>query len=600
MSKKTISKILSISFILLYGVILSVLPAYCDEISDLENQKATLEQQKEEKQNSLKAIESKLQEINNSSYSVSQKISMIDEEISTMQENITNKEQEIATKESELDAKTQEINDTQKLLDEVSSQLYKDSHFDISNFFLSLNSWNKLVQNLHLKKTVAEVLKDKITQISGEFTSLTEAKDNLHKEMEDLNQQKEDLDSSMALLEEEKKSLQGQLYSSYNQKQTLSAEITDINSKLSALQQAIIAARTAGTASVTSIGETQSTVIGTSIAQAPAGQFGVFSIGAYTHRNGMSQWGAKARADAGQTYDQILAAYYPGTTLSTVEMDTITVDGYGTMSFEDSYLLGIYEVPESWPIEVLKAQAIAARTYAIRYTNHGAGSICTTESCQVYKGDPKTGAWKQAVEATRGVVLQNSDGSLASTQYAAVHGGWGNSVGWDTVSGTGNDWMSDSYEKLSGISWFYKSWYTYGANGTESCGHSAWLTNEEMAVILDAYLAKNGSNLISSVDYSRLLPSDFGKCPMRADYGNTSKKPYTLADYKLILANPVTQINSVRTLLADGNTTSVVFSTNIGEISMSGVDFKNIYNQMAPGHMRIQQASYAYFNVEMK
>jgi hypothetical protein len=26
---------------------------------------------------------------------------------------------------------------------------------------------------------------------------------------------------------------------------------------------------------------------------APPGSFGVFSIGAYTHRNGMSQWGLK-------------------------------------------------------------------------------------------------------------------------------------------------------------------------------------------------------------------------------------------------------------------------------------------------------------------
>lgn len=37
----------------------------------------------------------------------------------------------------------------------------------------------------------------------------------------------------------------------------------------------------------------------------------------YGHGIGMSQYGARYRAEAGQTYSQILAAYYPGTTLAT-------------------------------------------------------------------------------------------------------------------------------------------------------------------------------------------------------------------------------------------------------------------------------------------
>ena len=37
----------------------------------------------------------------------------------------------------------------------------------------------------------------------------------------------------------------------------------------------------------------------------------------YGHGAGLSQYGAKGRAEAGQTYQQIVAAYYPGTTLST-------------------------------------------------------------------------------------------------------------------------------------------------------------------------------------------------------------------------------------------------------------------------------------------
>src|SRR5690242_11055902 len=34
------------------------------------------------------------------------------------------------------------------------------------------------------------------------------------------------------------------------------------------------------------------------------------------HGHGLSQYGAKARGDAGQTFEQILGFYYPGTTAS--------------------------------------------------------------------------------------------------------------------------------------------------------------------------------------------------------------------------------------------------------------------------------------------
>ena len=87
------------------------------------------------------------------------------------------------------------------------------------------------------------------------------------------------------------------------------------------------------------------------------------------------------------------------------------------VGFED-YVRGIAEVPNGWPMEALKAQAIAARTYALHEmksrqspaaTALGA-DICPTQSCQVYVGLEKErseggGRWVSAVEATRGQVL---------------------------------------------------------------------------------------------------------------------------------------------------------------------------------------------------
>jgi hypothetical protein len=66
------------------------------------------------------------------------------------------------------------------------------------------------------------------------------------------------------------------------------------------------------------------------------------------------------------------------------------------VSLED-YLKGIAEVPSSWPAEALRAQAIAARTYALWVLQAGpageaaglGAQICATESCQVYSGVAK-------------------------------------------------------------------------------------------------------------------------------------------------------------------------------------------------------------------
>ena len=55
-------------------------------------------------------------------------------------------------------------------------------------------------------------------------------------------------------------------------------------------------------------------------------------------------------------------------------------------------------------MEALKAQAVAARSYALADIATK-GYICSTESCQVYKPSNKGGKWEEAVNATAGWVL---------------------------------------------------------------------------------------------------------------------------------------------------------------------------------------------------
>jgi stage II sporulation protein D len=94
----------------------------------------------------------------------------------------------------------------------------------------------------------------------------------------------------------------------------------------------------------------------------------------------------------------------------------------------EDYLKGVLkmEVNPSWPMEVLKAQAVIARTYALRNRNkHGSAGydICATSHCQVYRGvNAEDPVLTRAVDSTRGIVLKYQ-GKLAATFYHSDSGG---------------------------------------------------------------------------------------------------------------------------------------------------------------------------------
>lgn len=95
----------------------------------------------------------------------------------------------------------------------------------------------------------------------------------------------------------------------------------------------------------------------------------------------------------------------------------------------DSYLKGVVplEIPASWSPDAVRAQAVAARTYAAYERAHPQSSayqICDTGSCQVYGGyDAEHPDSNKAVDATRRQVLLHG-GEPAFTQFGSSSGGW--------------------------------------------------------------------------------------------------------------------------------------------------------------------------------
>lgn len=321
--------------------------------------------------------------------------------------------------------------------------------------------------------------------------------------------------------------------------------------------------------------------------------FAGFSFGAYTHRKGMSQYGAKGRAESGQNSSDILKAYYGKTPVSKDTGGSINVSGYGSLDFEGKYLMGIAEMPSNFPKEALKAQAIAARSYAYRYKTQGT-TICTTEACQVFsksKADNPPGEWKSVVEETRGQVIEDT-----VTYYSSTTGGHLTTMGWDTKCGNQGCWTGDAYEKIANSPWFYKGWYTQGYyNSSAKCGHShPWLTEEEFADILNAWVVrKNGSGS----DGERILPVTINSCPI----GGTGGNPYSMSELKEkanALGGAYTSVSSVSVSYStSGATATVVISTNRGSVSISGSEFKDTFNLRAPGYISIRSPLY---NIEKK
>jgi stage II sporulation protein D len=92
----------------------------------------------------------------------------------------------------------------------------------------------------------------------------------------------------------------------------------------------------------------------------------------------------------------------------------------------EHYLQGVVpaEMQASWPLEALKAQAVAARTYVLANLHPaGAYDVCATSDCQVYRGaDAEHPRSDRAVAETSGLVL-TFGGTFARTYYHADSGG---------------------------------------------------------------------------------------------------------------------------------------------------------------------------------
>lgn len=482
-------------------------------------------------------------------------------------------EAEIVTKEKEVKQGEKVLSYQKNLLNERAKSYYKNinkSSVSLVNLLVSDNLSVSL-KNFFYQKTVVDQDRNAIIKIVLYIKNLEQKKAELQSEKTRLASVKEEID---------------------RQSKVLAGEITTTKQKIAQLserQQSLIASRLASLNIPRSAGTSArgcSDDRGVDPGFSP--RFAFFTFGA-PHRVGMNQYGAKGRADAGQGRDDILRAYYQNFEITKWDTNIkIKVQGQGEFSLED-YTLRIYEMPEDWPMPALEAQAIAARSFALAYTNNGSGEICTSESCQVFRSDPKTGAWAQAVKNTEGMVMTNG-GSPIKAWYASTHGGyvfsssevWGGGTSYtkhatDTTTGSAGgfgDVQSNAYDRSS--PWFYCDW---GARGQYS--NTAWLKPSEVADIVNVILLARADSSTGEHLYQTDKPHPYG--------GEVWDEARVKDELKKRGTSPFSNVSdlSIGADFGYGKTNSVSASGDAGSTSFSGDEFKSWFNLRAPVNIQI-------------
>ncbi|MBD0269092.1 MAG: SpoIID/LytB domain-containing protein [Cyanobacteria bacterium Co-bin8] len=122
--------------------------------------------------------------------------------------------------------------------------------------------------------------------------------------------------------------------------------------------------------------------------------------------------------------------WYRGRVLVTPGPNGITAVNFVDL---EAYLYSVLggEMPVSWPLEALKSQAVAARSYALYHRNRAQArpyDVASTTASQVYKGlESEAQSTRTAVDATRGQVLTHG-GQVIEAVFHSSSGGYTENV----------------------------------------------------------------------------------------------------------------------------------------------------------------------------
>ncbi len=541
----------------------------CDKIDDLDDRLECYKEKYESTSKELGEIREKKDQITQKISTLSSSLNITQQEIDELSYEINQLQASLDKIKAKLEEKRADLEDKIALRNKVIRNYAKrNTQTELELFFgsfqesTSLTGFQYSALNYMFNKSINSEALRLIGVLNAEITAYENDKNETESLKNELETEKNNLVAVKAQLAEQQKNAQKDL-------QETESEIKDLEEKIEELseKQQEILKKKYGDDIISGYEAAEYKLPDPPFKPA----FAAMSYGAYTHYNGMSQYGAKGRAEDGQDYKEILKHYYQTDVTKKDDFPKkINVQGHGELDFQ-YYLYGIAEMPSDWPIDALKAQAIAARSYAYKANK----PICTTQSCQVFlksKADNVPDKWKKAVDETKGMILKDPK----TSQYSSTTGGYINNTGWDKDGGS---WPQDAYEKKAKSPWFYKAWYTQSyADNSSTCGRDTpWLKESEMVDILNAWVvwAKG-----SSSDRDRISPVT------TSCWGGNPYSHSEMAEKADKYGDKYESISSVSVNISNnGYTSRVNFSTNKGNISVDGQEFRTVFNLRAPGYV---------------
>ena len=572
--------LLTSSLLLLFSIFFKPVPTYAkDECKDISNKEKQLEcyaKKEAETRKKLENTRAKIDDTLNILNQIQGQLSVTQTQLNQVQNNIEETKEDLEEINKNLVDRYQKLKDKIAFRNSILRNYSKKNILtDLEILFSQNQSGLTGIQLKSFLYAFNKATSEEILNIIGMLNSEIGEFENNKREAENI---KNELEKAQANLISIKNDLAIKKVSEEEEKKELEEKETGYEAELAALQSKILALKYSEEGGT--VGDYEGGGGKTPNPPFSVKAFAAFSFGAYTHYNGMSQYGAKGRAEAGQKYDDILNFYYGSkSTKKDGFPKEICVEGKGKMSFQE-YLYGIAEMPSTWPEAALKAQAVAARSYAYRRTKNG-GCICTTQSCQVFsssKAKNPPDRWKNAVDSTEGRIIGGDINKTGYGWYSSTTGGYVNIGGWDAKGGFKGWQDGKAYEKSS--PWFYKAWYTKSYSDSSSCNHPhPWLTEKEMADILNAYVV-----------YTKGSSSEKGHITPRSDcWGGDPYSLDEMAKKAEKYGSKYTHVNGVDVEISSGGYASkITFNTNKGSVSFDGPTFKTVFNLRAPGYLAIR------------
>ena len=392
------------SFVIIFTLLAIMYPVvvYARTADEIEQEKAAKQKELDTLNADLKKAEQTLKSnISRKSSSLSE-IDRIKAELAEIESQLEVNKLTQAQLEKEIGLKTLEKEDTERLQNiQIATSYISWKTQDDTSLVLG---GADVLKNAIYYDYVTEVSKNSIKGLTTELETLSKSNEEYKAQIQKLGEDNTQLSERKATLEKQISQIDSNIATAKTNVDGLRTKVVGVQQNLELLskeQQDII--------------NQENKILLQDNAQCVrndlvAGQFYFLTRGRdlyQGHGIGLSQFGALGAAQKGWDSSKILTFYYTGTAVQALAPRSVNVTGYGSMDI-NTYVAGLGEIPskacgtedqaaqnpskyvadnpatlwDCWPEEAIKAQVVAARSYAATSSQ----PICTSAACQVYVG----------------------------------------------------------------------------------------------------------------------------------------------------------------------------------------------------------------------